>query len=55
MLENDYQATVLALHLALTAEGQEKVDRCVNIAASFGLSEAEMERAKAAALAMGDA
>ena len=53
--QNDYEATVLALHLALTAPDQDKADRCVNIAASFGLSEAEMERAKAAALAMGDA
>jgi hypothetical protein len=53
--QNDYQATVLALHLALTAEGEEKVDRCVNIAASFGLSDSEMDRAKRDALAMGDA
>tara|TARA_R110000751_G_scaffold268111_1_gene367894 strand:- start:77 stop:244 length:168 start_codon:yes stop_codon:yes gene_type:complete len=55
MLENKYQATVLALHLALTAPDQDKADDCVNIAASFGLAGAEMDRAKAAALAMGDA
>jgi hypothetical protein len=49
---NDFEATVLALSLALTAPDQEKLDRCVNIASGFGLPEAEMDRAKAAALAM---
>jgi hypothetical protein len=50
--QNDFEATVLALRLALTAPDQEKLNRCVNIASGFGLPEAEMNRAKAAALAM---
>lgn len=48
--QNAYEATVLALSLALTAETEEKASECVHIAASLGLTEDEMERAKAEAL-----
>ena len=48
--QNAYEATVLALSLALTAETEEKASECVNIAASLGLTEDEMERAKDEAL-----
>ena len=41
-----YEATVLALSLALTAQTENQVDECVKIAASFGLSKDEMKRAK---------
>jgi len=43
---NAYEATVLALSLALTAQTVEQVDECVGIAASLGLTKEEMDRAK---------
>ena len=48
--QNAYEATVLALSLALTAQTVEQVDECVDIAASLGLTEDEMVRAKAEAV-----
>jgi hypothetical protein len=41
-----YEATVLALSLALTAQTEEQTTECVDIAASFGLTKEEMDRAK---------
>lgn len=48
--QNAYEATVLALSLALTAQTVEQVDECVDIAGSLGLTEDEMVRAKAEAV-----
>ena len=44
--QNAYEATVLALSLALTAQTVEQVDECVGIAARLGLTKEEMDRAK---------
>jgi len=48
--QNAYEATVLALSLALTAQTVEQVDECVDIAASFDLTREEMDRAKVEAV-----
>ena len=48
--ETPYEATVLALSLALTAQTENQVDECVKIADSFGLTKDEMKRAKVAAV-----
>lgn len=48
--QNAYEATVLALSLALTAETEEQVAECVDIAANFGLTKEEMDRAKVEAV-----
>ena len=45
-----YEATVLALSLALTAQTEEQTTECVDIAASFGLTKEEMDRAKVEAV-----
>jgi len=45
-----YEATVLALSLALTAQTENQVDECVKIADSFGLTKDEMKRAKVEAV-----
>jgi|TARA_R110000751_G_scaffold49027_2_gene109388 hypothetical protein len=45
-IENDYDATVLALRLALTAPTDEQADECAKMASEFGLSDSEMRRAK---------
>ena len=47
---NAYEATVLALSLALTAQTEEQTAECVDIAASFGLTKEEMDRAKVEAV-----
>jgi hypothetical protein len=44
--QNAFEATVLALSLALTAQTEEQVTECVDIAASLGLTKEEMDRAK---------
>jgi len=48
-----YEATVLALELAITAPTEEKARECSEMAEGIasGLSEAEVEKAKAQALA----
>ena len=48
--ETPYEATVLALTLALTAQTENQVDECVKIADSFGLTKDEMKRAKVEAV-----
>ena len=45
-----YEATVLALTLALTAQTEAQVSKCVKMADSFGLTKNEMKRAKVAAV-----
>tara|TARA_R110000824_G_scaffold127892_1_gene288536 strand:- start:183 stop:380 length:198 start_codon:yes stop_codon:yes gene_type:complete len=48
--ETPYEATVLALTLALTAQTEAQVFKCVKMADSFGLTKDEMKRAKVAAV-----
>tara|TARA_R110000764_G_scaffold135962_5_gene223884 strand:- start:222 stop:431 length:210 start_codon:yes stop_codon:yes gene_type:complete len=47
---NNYEATVLALVLAITADTDTKVSACIKLAEGFGLSCEDMERAKQTAL-----
>ena len=47
---NNYEATVLALVLAITADTDTKVSACIKLAEGFGLSREDMERAKQTAL-----
>ena len=44
--QNDFEAAVLALRLAITAPDDERANECVQIARGLGLSELEMARAK---------
>ena len=44
--QNDFEAAVLALRLAITAPDDERANECVQIALGLGLSELEMARAK---------
>jgi hypothetical protein len=48
--ENNFEAVVLALKLAVTAPNDERADECVQIALGLGLSEFQMEQAKKEAL-----
>ena len=52
VIENNYDALVQALTLALTAPTPEKQQRCVDLGEAFAatLSDAEIETAKSAAL-----
>ncbi len=52
MIENNYDALVQALTLALTAPTPEKQQQCVDLGEAFAatLSDAEIETAKSAAL-----
>ena len=48
--ENDFQAMVLALLLAITAPTEDQASECLKIAETLDLSEFEVERAKREAL-----
>tara|TARA_R110000787_G_scaffold89802_6_gene189980 strand:+ start:1873 stop:2052 length:180 start_codon:yes stop_codon:yes gene_type:complete len=48
--ENDFQAMVLALRLAITAPTEDQASECLKIAETLDLSEFEVERAKREAL-----
>jgi len=48
--ENDFQAMVLALRLAITAPTEDQASECLKIAETLDLSELEVGRAKREAL-----
>lgn len=48
--QNNYEALVLGLKLAITAPSEEKAKECLKIVDSLDVSELEIERAKKEAL-----